>query len=104
MNYDVAAQVIAADLGGLDILVLCLTVSLLFIISYIFGREEKDTSDFFLGGRKIPSIVACLSFVATEVSALTIVGVPAIAFSENWQYLQFFIGSAASRIVVAFLL
>jgi SSS family transporter len=44
-----------------------------------------------------------LSFVATEVSALTIVGVPATAFSENWEYLQFFIGSAAARILVAFL-
>jgi SSS family transporter len=44
-----------------------------------------------------------LSFVATEVSALTIVGVPATAYSENWQYLQFFIGSAAARLVVCFL-
>jgi SSS family transporter len=76
---------------------------LLFVISYIFGREEKDTNDFFLGGRGVPSIVACLSFVATEVSALTIVGVPAVAFSENWRYLQFFIGSASARILVAFL-
>ena len=88
----------------IDISVLVLTVALLFIISYIFGREEKNTNEFFLGGRKIPSVIACLSFVATEVSALTIVGVPAVAYSENWQYLQFFIGSAAARIVVAFLL
>ena len=88
----------------IDISVLVLTVALLFIISYIFGREEKNTNDFFLGGRNIPPVIACLSFVATEVSALTIVGVPAVAYSENWQYLQFFIGSAAARIVVAFLL
>jgi SSS family transporter len=29
--------------------------------------------------------------------------VPAVAFSENWRYLQFFIGSATARILVAFL-
>jgi SSS family transporter len=96
-------QNITAAIGQVDLIVVGLAILILFIISYIFGREEKDTNDFFLGSRKIPSIIACLSFVATEVSALTIVGVPATAFSENWEYLQFFIGSAAARILVAFL-
>jgi len=94
---------VLAALGRTDLIAVTLSVLLLFVISYVFGREEKDTNDFFLGGRKVPSIVACLSFVATEVSALTIVGVPATAFSENWQYLQFFIGSATARVMVAFL-
>ncbi|MHC4154190.1 MAG: sodium:solute symporter family transporter [Planctomycetota bacterium] len=98
-----AAPHILGILGRSDLIVVILSVLLLFVISYVFGRKEKDTNDFFLGGRKVPSVVACLSFVATEVSALTIVGVPATAFSENWQYLQFFIGSATSRILVAFL-
>ncbi|MDD5064492.1 MAG: sodium/solute symporter [Phycisphaerae bacterium] len=97
------AQNIAAAIGQTDLIIVGSAILLLFVISYIFGREEKDINDYFLGSRKIPSIVACLSFVATEVSALTIVGVPATAFSENWEYLQFFIGSAAARIAVAFL-
>jgi len=90
-------------MGGIDLIIVLLAVSGLFVISYIFGRNEKNTDDFFLGERKVPLIIACLSFVATEVSALTIVGVPATAYSENWEYLQFFIGSAAARILVAFL-
>ena len=96
-------QNIIAAIGQIDLIVVGLAILILFIISYIFGREEKDTNDFFLGNRKVPLIIACLSFVATEVSALTVVGVPATAFSENWEYLQFFIGSAAARILVAFL-
>jgi SSS family transporter len=103
MNSHIISQTVTGALGWIDITVVFLSVVLLFVISYFFGREEKDTRDFFLGSRKVPWIVACLSFVATEVSALTIVGVPATAFSENWEYLQFFIGSAAARIVVAFL-
>jgi len=79
-----------------------LGVLLLFVISYFFAREERDTNDFFLGRRRVPAIVACLSFVAGEISALTIVGFPATAYSENWEYVQFFIGSAAARIFVAF--
>src|SRR4030043_127548 len=96
-------QDITATIGQIDLLIVGSAILLLFVISYIFGREEKDINDYFLGSRKVPSIIACLSFVATEVSALTIIGVPATAFSENWEYMQFFIGSAAARILVAFL-
>ncbi|HXU45735.1 MAG TPA: hypothetical protein VN783_09425, partial [Thermoanaerobaculia bacterium] len=45
----------------------------------------------------------CLSFVATEVSAVTIIAVPATAFRENWQYLQIFLGSVAARLTITFL-
>jgi solute:Na+ symporter, SSS family len=103
MNISILNQNVIAALGASDILVIFIGVVPLFFISYLFGRKENDTGDFFLGRRKVPVIVACMSFVATEVSALTIVGVPATAFSENWEYLQFFIGSAAARITVAFL-
>jgi len=99
----IANQNYAAALGRADILIVAVSVLLLFLISYVFGRKERDTNDFFLGRRRIPSFVACLSFVAAEISALTIVGFPATAYSENWQYVQFFIGSAIARISVAFL-
>lgn len=103
MNEFAPVQHLCGYLSGIDLIIVGLAVCLLFVISYIFGRKEKDTYDFFLGGKKVPSIIACLSFVATEVSALTIIGVPATAYSENWEYLQFFFGSAAARILVAFL-
>ena len=66
------------------------------------GRRRVTTRDFFLGGRKIPAWAVCLSMIATEVSALTLVGVPATAFRENWEYAQFFIGSFAARVAIAY--
>ena len=78
-------------------------LAVLLFIAYIAGKKETDTADFFLGKRHVPMIIACLSFVATEVSAVTLISVPAVGYSENWQYLQFFVGSAAARIFVAFL-
>jgi len=82
--------------------VLGLVVLLIFVGLYC-GREEKSTNDFFLGARKIPWWAACLSFVATEISAITLISVPAIAYMENWEYAQFFIGSFLARVVIAFL-
>jgi SSS family solute:Na+ symporter len=90
-------------LNGLDWSIVVVGALLLFVISYVFGREEKDTNDFFLGGRRVPPAVACLSFVATEISALTIVGIPHTAYTENWRWLQFLVGLALARLVVAFL-
>ncbi len=94
---------ISSTIGYVDMAVVIAALGLLFIIAYITGRKEEDTSDFFLGKRSVPAAIACLSFVATEVSAVTITSVPATGYSENLQYLQFFIGSAAARIFVAFL-
>jgi solute:Na+ symporter, SSS family len=86
-----------------DYSVLGLLLVLMVLVGIYFGREEKSTTDFFLGGRKIPWWAACLSFVATEISAVTLISVPAIAYMENWEYAQFFIGSFLARLVIAFL-
>jgi len=76
-------------------------LALLMVVGLYSGRQERSTNDFFLGGRKIPWWAACLSFVATEISAVTLISVPAIAYRENWEYAQFFIGSVAARVVIA---
>ncbi|MBI4056909.1 MAG: sodium/solute symporter [Elusimicrobia bacterium] len=89
-------------LGAWDFAIVGFSIAILLVIAYFSGKEEKDTADFFLARRKIPVWAACLSFVATEISALTIVGVPATGYRENWQYLQFFIGSASARLFIAF--
>ena len=86
-----------------DYTVLLFIIFLSIFVGIYFGKEERDTSDFFLGGRRIPWWAACLSFVATEISAVTIISVPATAYTENWEYAQFFIGSFAARLVIAFL-
>jgi solute:Na+ symporter, SSS family len=101
--HEILTQNTFGHLALTDTVVVLIAVSLLFVIAYLAGKKESDTNDFFLGKRSVPMLVACLSFVATEVSAVTIVSVPSVGYSENWQYLQFFVGSAAARVFVAFL-
>ena len=86
-----------------DYSVLLVVLALVIFVGFYTGREEKSTNDFFLGGRKIPWWAAGLAFVAAEISALTLIAVPAIAYMENWEYAQFFIGSFLARVVIAFL-
>jgi SSS family transporter len=86
-----------------DYAVLLLLLAFMIFVGLYLGREEKSTADFFLGERKIPWWAACLSFVATEISAVTLISVPAIAYMENWEYAQFFIGSFLARLAIAFL-
>src|SRR5437773_11867127 len=86
-----------------DYLVLAAALAALLVIGGAFTREQRDTSDFFLARRRIPWWAACLSFLATEISAVTIIAVPATAYSENWEYGQFFVGSSLAKFAVAFL-
>ncbi|MBI5153779.1 sodium/solute symporter [Candidatus Poribacteria bacterium] len=103
MNPAAASVPPTSGLAAIDFAVLALVVGAMLLVGWWAGRGESSTSGFFLGGRRIPGWAACLSFVATEVSAMTIIGVPADSFRSNWNYAQFFIGSALARVVVAYL-
>ena len=96
-----------SSLGGSltwpDYAVLVLSLACLLAIGGAFSREQRATSDFFLARRRIPWWAACLSFLATEISAVTIISVPATAYSENWEYAQFFVGSSLAKFAVAVL-
>src|SRR5215475_10147735 len=86
-----------------DYAVLFVALACLLLIGGAFTREQRETSDFFLARRRIPWWAACLSFLATEISAVTIISVPATAYSENWEYGQFFVGSTLAKFAVALL-
>jgi len=86
-----------------DYAVLAASLLALLVIGGAFTREQHGTADFFLARRRIPWWAACLSFLATEISAVTIISVPATAYSENWEYFQFFVGSSLAKFVVALL-
>lgn len=86
-----------------DYAVLLGSLVVLIGIGVLFTREQRDTVDFFLARRRVPWWAACLSFLATEISALTIIAVPATAYGENWEYVEFFVGSSLAKFFVAYL-
>jgi SSS family transporter len=86
-----------------DYLVLAAAVAVLVGIGLVLTRQQHDTRDFFLARRRVPWWAACLSFLATEISAVTIISVPATAYGKNWEYFQFFVGASLAKWAVALL-
>src|SRR5881409_1704838 len=66
-----------------------------------FGKDQRNTRDYFLGSKNIPWWGIGLSIVAAETSALTIIGVPAMAYGDNMAFIQMIIGYVIARIILA---
>lgn len=66
-----------------------------------FGKDQKNTRDYFLGSKNIPWWGVGFSIVATETSALTIISVPAMAYGGNISFIQIIIGYVIARILLA---
>src|SRR4030095_11903937 len=66
-----------------------------------FGKDQRNTRDYFLGSKNIPWWGIGLSIVAAETSALTIIGVPAMAYGGNLLFIQMIIGYVIARIILA---
>lgn len=66
-----------------------------------FGKDQRNTRDYFLGSRNIPWWGIGVSIVAAETSALTIIGVPAIAYGGNILFIQMIVGYVIARVILA---
>src|SRR5437868_6138421 len=85
------------------------TVIIIYLLGIIalgvwFGRDQHNTRDYFLGSKTIPWWGIGLSIVAAETSALTIIGVPSMAYGGNIAFLQMIIGYVIARIILAIVL
>lgn len=84
-----------------DWLVILLYLGGIIGLGVWFGRDQRTTRDYFLGSRNIPWWGIGASIVATETSALTIIGVPAIAYGSNIMFIQMIVGYVIARIILA---
>src|SRR5437667_1066669 len=66
-----------------------------------FGKDQHTTRDYFLGSKNVPWWGIGLSIVAAETSALTIIGVPGLAYGTNLGFIQMIIGYVIARLILA---
>ncbi|PTX91065.1 hypothetical protein [Opitutus sp. ER46] len=84
-----------------DWLVIVVYLAGIVALGVWFGKDQRNTRDYFLGSRNIPWWSVGVSIVAAETSALTIIGVPAIAFGGNIGFIQMIIGYVIARVILA---
>jgi solute:Na+ symporter, SSS family len=70
------------------------------------GRGQKDTLEYLLGNRSLPTWAVLLSIVATETSTVTFLSIPGFAFAEggDMRFLQITFGYIVGRILVIWVL
>lgn len=71
--------------GWIAYTVLALYLVGVLVNGALFSRKMKSTDDFFKAGGRIPWWAAGLSIFGTQLSAITFMAVPAMAYTSNWQ-------------------
>ncbi|MFN2452804.1 MAG: sodium:solute symporter [Pyrinomonadaceae bacterium] len=95
----------------IDYVVLAVYLIGITIFGTLFRSSQRTVKDYFLGAKNTSWIVISLSIVATETSTLTLIGVPALAYSTyarpeqggNFTYLQVVLGYLLARIIISLL-
>ncbi len=64
-------------------------------------RSNKNTEDYFLGGRSMPAWAVAISIVATSMSAASFIGVPELSYKGDLTYLATNIGLILASIIIA---
>lgn len=73
------------------------------VFGLIVSGRQRSTTDYFLGGHRIPWWAVLFSVVATETSTLTFISIPAVAYGGSVTFLQITFGYIVGRTVVSLL-
>jgi solute:Na+ symporter, SSS family len=94
----------------IDGLVIALYLIGIFTVAIIAGKKnpgkssdspDKRAQDKFLANKSLTFTESLASIIATEVSALTFLGIPAFAFNSNFSFIQIYLGAILGRLVIA---
>lgn len=94
-------------ISTLDLVVISIYLIGIFILAFKSGKlsgkykSGDDLNDQYLAGRSLTYIESLCSIIATEVSALTFLGIPAIAYSKDYSFIHVYFGAILGRIIIA---
>lgn len=90
------------DLALLDLFIIILYLAGIFFLAYRSGRKNESNlvEEQYLAGKSLTIPESLFSIIATEVSALTFLGIPAFAFGKDFSFIQIYMGAIIGRIVI----
>jgi SSS family transporter len=69
-------------------------------IGIFTSGRQKNSKDYFLGGKELKWWAVGFSIVASETSTLTFISIPGLAYKSNMTFLQLIIGYFIGRMLV----
>jgi len=84
----------------LDIAVIGIYFALIAYIGYRTGRGNQGIEDFFLAKRAMPWYVIGLSVMATQASAITLIGTTGQAYVDGMRFIQFYFGLPLAMVIL----
>jgi Na+/proline symporter len=88
----------------LDVAVIGLYFAFIAYVGYRTGRGNKGLDDFFLARRSMPWYVIGLSVMATQASAITLVGTTGQAYVDGMRFIQLYFGLPLAMVILCFTL
>ncbi len=81
-------------------------LGLVLYIGYRFSKQNKDTDDFYLGGRKLGPFVTAMSAEASDMSSWLLMGLPGVAYlsgiaDAGWTAIGLALGTYVNWLIVA---
>jgi solute:Na+ symporter, SSS family len=91
------------SIGFWYVLIMVLYLAVLTLMGWYFYSRQKNTTDYFKGGGKIPWWAVALSIYGTTLSTITFMAIPSKTFSTDWSYLAYNFGMITAVPVVILL-
>lgn len=66
----------------------------------LMSRRSADSESFFLAGRSLPWWAVGLSVMATQMSAITLIGTTGQAYTDGMRFIQFYFGLPLAMIIL----
>ncbi|WPU65982.1 sodium:solute symporter family transporter [Peredibacter starrii] len=98
------------DIQLIDWAVIVFYIILVFYLAIRAGKATKVShsndpkvlaKEQYLANNSLTFTESICSIIATEVSALTFLGIPAFAFNNNFSFIQIYMGAIVGRLVIA---
>ncbi|MHC4449753.1 MAG: sodium:solute symporter family transporter [Planctomycetota bacterium] len=87
-------------MSAADVIVMVLYGAVVLGIGFWANRRQKDSEDYFLGGRKLRWWAVGISLVATSFSSASLIGGTGFGYANGLGYLQWQIGDLIAILIV----
>ncbi len=76
-------------------------ILIVFVIAFLSRPKNQSSEEIFLAGRSLNTTESIFSIIATEVSALTFIGIPAFSYGLDYRFIYVYVGAIFGRFVIA---